>query len=83
MPYLGKTVWVRRKRNCCTEFYFEIKDTGGLIVLPNWIDSFQSEDLVPPAEWERDPDEERTDDTWLDRFEDRFFVVGDTVIIHG
>lgn len=28
-------------------FDFEIKDTGGLIVLPNWIDHFESEDLIP------------------------------------
>ena len=35
--------------------FFEIKNTGGLIVLPNWIDLFESEDLIPPAEW-KDPD---------------------------
>jgi hypothetical protein len=84
LPYLGKTVWLQRRRNCCDEFYFEIKDTKGLIVLPNWIDHFESEGLVPPAEWERDrAEDERTDDIWLDRFEDRSFVIGDTVIIHG
>jgi hypothetical protein len=65
-----------------TEFFFEIKDSGGLVVLPNWIDSFESEDLVPPAKWDR-PGEELTDDIWLDRFEDRSFFVGDTFIIHG
>jgi hypothetical protein len=82
LPFLGKEVWVRKMRGCRTDFYFEIKDTGGLIVLPNWIDHFESEDLIPPAEW-KDPDCEWADDTWIDHFEDRFFVVGDTVIIHG
>jgi hypothetical protein len=82
LPYLGKTVWVRNMRNRCTEFYFEIKDSRGLIVLPNWIDSFESEDLIPPASW-TDLEEGRTDDTWMDRFEDRFLVLDGTVVIHG
>ena len=84
LPFLGKELWVRKVRGSCMDFHFEIKDTKGLIVLPNWIDHFESEDLVPPAEWERDrAEDERTDDIWLDRFENRFFVIGDTVIIHG
>ena len=29
LPYLGKTVWLQRRRNCCDEFYFEIKDPKG------------------------------------------------------
>jgi hypothetical protein len=82
LPLLGKEVWLRKVRGCPTDFHYEIKDTGGLVVLPNWIDSFASEDLVPPAKLDR-PDEERTDDTWLDRFEDRFLVLDDTLIIHG
>jgi hypothetical protein len=82
LPFLGKEVWVRKMRGCRTDFHFEIKDTGGLIVLPNWIDHFESEDLIPPAEW-KDPDCEWADDTWIDHFEDRFFVIGDTLIIHG
>jgi hypothetical protein len=82
MPFLGKEVWVRKIRGCRTAFHFEIKDTRGLIVLPNWIDHFESEDLIPPASW-TDLEEGRTDDTWMDRFEDRFLVLDDTLIIHG
>ena len=38
LPYLGKTVWLRKKRHDSFRFYYEIKDTDGFIVLPDWID---------------------------------------------
>ena len=46
IPYLGKTVWFKKKRHSSSTFYYEIKDSGGLVVLPNWIEYFDSEDLV-------------------------------------
>lgn len=82
LPFLGKTVRVRKFRNCLTEFYYEIKDTGGLIVLPNWIASFESPDLVPPAVWDR-PEDERTDDIWLERSQNRLLMLEGILIIHG
>jgi hypothetical protein len=48
LPYLGK--WVRLKRYIWTDdrsFYFEISGTGGIIVLPEWIDYFETDKLIP------------------------------------
>jgi hypothetical protein len=82
IPYLGKTVWVKKKRIDLFRFFYEIKDTGGWVVLPDWIDHFNSMDLVPPAGW-RDPDHEVDDDTWLEPFEERFIIIDGVLIITG
>ncbi len=82
LPYLGTTVWVRKKRIDLFDFLYEIKDSDGLVLMPNWIECFESEGLVPPAEWE-DPYEERVDDIWLDFSTDRFFVLDDILIVTG
>ena len=39
-PYLGKTVWVRERSVSSMEFYYEIKDSRGLVVLSEWIEHF-------------------------------------------
>jgi hypothetical protein len=49
MPYLGKTVWIKKKRIDLNKFYYGIKDTGGLAIYPDWIDYFDSEDLFSCA----------------------------------
>ena len=60
MPYLGKIVWVKKKRRGILDFYYEIKDTDGVIVMPNWIAYFESDNLVHPAEGE-----DNVDEIWL------------------
>lgn len=79
IPYLGKTVWVREKTADSYEVFYEIKDSRGLIVLPEWIDHFKPDDSVPPSGW-HDPNR---GETWIELFEDRFLVLDGTVIIHG
>ena len=81
IPYLGKTVWVRENRIDAYEVLYEIKDSRGLIVLPEWIDQFLPDESVPTSGWQ-DP---RKDETWVELVEDRFLVLDedDTVIIHG
>jgi hypothetical protein len=83
LPYLGKTVWIGKKRYDLFRFYYEIKESDGLVVMPDWIDYFESEDLVPPAEWEEEYDEFRVDDIWLDPYKDRFTIIDDIIIITG
>ena len=83
LPYLGKTVWIGKKRCDLFRFYYEIKESDGLVVMPDWIDYFESEDLVPPAEWEEEYDEFRVDDIWLDPFKERFTIIDDIIIITG
>jgi hypothetical protein len=61
---------------------FEIKGTDGWIVLPDWIESFDSIELVPPAKW-NDPYCEVVDDIWLDLYEDRWMIIEDLLIITG
>jgi len=46
LPYLGKTVWLKKKRCDQFSFFYEIKDSDGILVEPEWIDHFDSEDLV-------------------------------------
>jgi len=82
LPYLGKTVWLKKKRRSLGEFYYEIKGTGGFVVTPDWIDYFDSGDLVSPAEWQ-DPYGEIEDDTWLDPYEERFTILDDMLIVTG
>ena len=80
IPYLGKTVWVRENRIDAVEVLYEIKDTRGLVVLPEWIDHFLlPDDSVPSSGWTKP----KRVETWIERFEDRFLVLDDSVIIHG
>ena len=83
MPYLGKTVWVKKRRDDLINVYFEIKDSEGLFVLPNWIAYFESEDLVAPAKWHDMYDPSVIDDTWLKYYESRFVIIEDLLIITG
>ena len=78
MPYLGKIVWVKKKRRGILDFYYEIKDTDGVIVMPNWIAYFESDNLVHPAEGE-----DNVDYIWLMFGEDRIFFIDDLLIITG
>jgi len=81
-PYLGRTVWLRKKRIDLCQIYYEIKDTDGWVVLPKWIEYFDTADLVPPAKWE-DPEDEIVDDTWLKWYEERWTVIENLVIVTG
>ena len=83
LPYLGKTVWLRKKRHDSDRFYYEIKDTDGFIVLPDWIDYFDSAELVSPAEWKDFYNPSVVDDTWLDYYESRVMIIDDLLIITG
>ena len=83
MPYLGKIVWVKKKRIDLNRFQYEIKSTGGLVILPDWIDYFDSEDLVPSAKWEDPWGERDNNDTWLDPFKKRYMVIDDILIVTG
>jgi hypothetical protein len=83
LPYLGESVWLRKKRSGLLNFYYEIKDTDGLIVMPNWIEYFESDYLVPPAEWKNGYDESITIDTWLDAYKTRSIIIDDIIIITG
>ena len=83
LPYLGKVVWVKKRRQGILDFYYEIKDTDGLIVLPNWIAYFDSEHLVDPADWSDNYNPNTADDIWFDHDEDRIFFVDDLPIITG
>ena len=83
LPYLGKSVWLRKKRCDRFSFFYEIKDRDGILVEPDWIDYFDSEDLVPSAEWKDKSDESRTDDLWLDPYKDRFIILDEIIIITG
>ena len=83
LPYLGKSVWLRKKRSDLFNFYYEIKDSDGLIVMPNWIQYFESDYLVPPAEWHDRYDESQVDAIWLEPYKDRFIIIDDIIIITG
>ena len=83
LPYLGKTVEVMKRRMYSSEFYFEIKDSGGIIVKPEWIDHFDSEILVPPAKYKNPRDLYAIDDIWLDFFEPRFMIIDEIMIVTG
>jgi len=79
IPYLGETVWVRELDTYPCEILYEIKDSGGLIVLAEWIDHFLPDDSVPPSGWKAS----KRSETWMERIEDRSLIVEDTLIIHG
>ena len=83
LPYLGKTVEVIKRRMYSSEFYFEIKDSGGMAVKPEWIDHFDSEKLVPPAEYKNPNDPYVNDDMCLDYSESRFVTIDEILIITG
>jgi hypothetical protein len=83
LPYLGKTVWLRKKRHDSCRFYYEIKDTDGFIVILDWIDYFDSEDLVSSAVWKDFYDPSVVDDTWLNYYESRVMIIDDLLIITG
>jgi hypothetical protein len=81
LPYLGKTVWLRKRRIDLYDFCFEVEDSGGVIVFPKWIAYFVSPRLIPPAEY---PNREgRTDDTWVEPFEERFYYIDDLLVVTG
>ena len=48
-PYLGKTVWVLERSVNSSEVFYEIKDSRGLVVLPEWIEHFLPDESVPPS----------------------------------
>ncbi len=83
IPYLGKTIWLKKKRHDQCRFYYEIKDTDGFIVMPDWIDYFDSENLVSPAEWKDFYDLSVVNDTWLNYYESRVMIIDDLLIITG
>jgi hypothetical protein len=81
LPYLGRTVWLRKRRIDLYDFCFEIRDSRGVIVFPKWIAYFASPRLVPPAEYSKE--DGRTDDTWVEPFEERFIYIGDLLVVTG
>ncbi len=83
LPFIGKTVWLRKVRCDLNRFFYEIKTNDQIFVEPEWIDHFESEDLVPPAEWKNEYDESITIDTWLDTYKSRLIIIDDIVIITG
>ena len=83
IPYLGKTIWLKKKRIDRCRFSYEIKDSGGLVVKPDWIEYFDSAELVSPAEWKDFYEPSVVDDTWLDYYESRFMIIDDLLIITG
>ena len=83
LPFLRKTLWLKKIRSGLHEFYYEIKDIDGLFMVPNWIAYFDSENLVPPAEWEDIENPFIVDDIWLNYEEDRIIFIDDLLIITG
>ena len=83
IPYLGKTIWLKKKRHDRFRFYYEIKDSGGLVVKPDWIEYFDSAELVSPAEWKDCYNPSVVDDTWLNHYESRVMIIDDLLIITG
>ena len=51
--------------------------------MPNWIEYFESDYLVPPAEWHDRYDESQVDAIWLEPYKDRFIIIDDIIIITG
>lgn len=82
LPYCGKTVWLWKKRIDVNRFFFEIKDSGGLIIAPDWVDCFDSDDLVPPAEYVLQL-YGIENDLWLDEYKDRLIIIDDLLIVTG
>ena len=78
LPYLGKTVLVRKKRIDLFRRYYVIKDTDDIVIMPDWIDHFDSSDLVPPADYG-----EGVNESWMEPFEERYFFLNGVLIITG
>ena len=51
--------------------------------MPEWIDYFDSENLVPWAEWKDYYDPSVVDDTWLDYYEERYVIIDEVLIVTG
>ncbi len=83
LPFLRTTIWLKKKRRGLFEFYYKIKDINDMFIVPNWIAYFDSEHLVPPAEWEDIDIPSIVDDIWLEDDEDRIIFVYDLLIITG
>ncbi len=79
IPYLGKTVWVREKWIDKSDFIYEIKDSGGLIVLPEWIEQYFPPESVSRSGWKAS----KRCRKWVECFEDRVLVLEGILIIHG
>jgi hypothetical protein len=47
IPYLGKMVPLKQRWIDNGNFYYEISGTSGIIVLPEWIDCFETDELIP------------------------------------
>ena len=82
LSYLGKTVWLKKARHGFKSFYYEIIGNE-VIVIPDWIDYFDSDELLPPVEIRCDSSGEIMNDMWLDPYEDRLLMIGDLFVITG
>ena len=83
LPFLRKTIFLKKKRRGLFEFYYKIKDIDDMFIVPNWIAYFDSEHLVPPAEWSDSYNPSIVDDIWLNYEEDRIIFIDDLLIITG
>ena len=83
LPYVGKILWVKKIRKGLFEFFYAIKGPDGLSVPPNWIAYFDSEHLVPPAEWSDTYNPSIVDDIWIDYEKDRFMMIDEILIVTG
>jgi len=82
LPYLGKTVWLRKIRNGLCSFYYIIQDTE-VVILADWIEYFDSEGFVPPAEVAYDWSGEIKNDIWLEFLEDRHVIIENILVVTG
>ena len=82
LQYLDRMVLLRKKRLDLTRFYYEIKHTDNWVVMPDWIKYFDSPELVPPADW-KDPENEVSDDIWLEQYEERMLIFEGMMLITG
>lgn len=73
----------KKMRRDLFRYCYEIKDGDGAVVMPEWIEYFDSADLVPAAAWKCNNDPLVIDDTWLDYDEARFIIIDDIIIITG
>ena len=82
LPYLGKTVWLRKIRDGQCSFYYVIQDTE-VVILAGWITYFDSEGFVPPADVPYDSSGEIKNDIWIEFYEGRHVVIDELLIITG
>jgi hypothetical protein len=65
-------------------FLYEIKDTDEWVALPDWIECFNLQGLVLPANWQDFDEPSVVDDTWLGYYgEERYTIVDDLIIVTG